>query len=195
MMYPFVKRIFDIVFAVVLLPVCGLLFIVLAPLIFLVDRGPILYTGSRLGKNNTEFRMYKFRTMYKNSPDIRNNDGSTYNSSNDSRVTPIGRFLRKTSLDEIPQILNIIKGEMSFIGPRPDLPDAINIYRGLESRRNEVRPGISGYSQAYFRNNQELHDRFSTDVYYVENMSFLFDLRIVLKTVSTIVARNNIYRN
>lgn len=194
-MYPIVKRIFDIAFAIVLLPACGLLFIIFAPLIFLVDRGPIIYTGFRLGKNNSEFKMYKFRTMYKNSPDIRNTDGSTYNSLNDSRITPIGKFLRKTSIDEIPQILNILKGDMSFIGPRPDLPDAINIYRGLESRRNEVRPGISGYSQAYFRNNQELHDRFSTDVYYVENMSFSLDLRILCKTMSTIIARKNIYRN
>ena len=114
----FVKRSIDIVFGLIGLPFFCLFFIVLAPIIYLTDRGPVFYSAQRLGKNGKTFKMYKFRSMKVNAPDIRNADGSTYNGPNDPRVTKIGRIMRKTSLDETPQILNVLKGDMSFVGPR-----------------------------------------------------------------------------
>lgn len=133
--------------------------------------------------------------MKVNAPDIRNTDGTTFNSDTDPRVTKVGHFIRKTSLDELPQIFNVLKGDMSFIGPRPDLPDALKVYTGNEAKRNSVRPGITGYSQAYFRNNIEIHERFKQDVYYAENVSFALDFKILLKTISTVVCGRNVYRN
>ncbi len=130
-----------------------------------------------------------------NAPDIRNEDGSTFNSENDPRVTNTGKFMRKTSIDETPQLFNILKGDMSFVGPRPDLPDAVNIYKGNEKRKLEVLPGITGYSQAYGRNSVALSDRFQQDRYYVDNLSFLLDVNIILKTVETVLSNKDIFRN
>ena len=105
------------------MPVVGVAFIIVGPLIYIEDHGTILYRAKRRGQNGKVFEMYKFRTMKMNAPDIRNKDNSTYNSPNDPRVTKIGKILRKSSLDEIPQLINIFKGDMSFIGPRPDTAD------------------------------------------------------------------------
>ena len=118
--------------------------------------------------------MYKFRTMKMNAKDIRNEDGSTYNGENDPRVTKIGRILRKTSIDEIPQILNILKGDMSFIGPRPDLPEHIKLYTQEEKKKLEIRPGITGYN-------------------HINNVTFLFDLKILVKTILTVFKRKGVY--
>lgn len=114
------KRIIDIILSVLGLPVFGLICIVVAPMIILDDGLPVFYNALRVGKNGKLFKMYKFRSMKKSAPDIRLADGSTYNGVDDPRVTRVGRFLRSTSIDEIPQILNMLKGEMSLIGPRPD---------------------------------------------------------------------------
>ena len=137
--------------------------------------------------------MHKFRSMKVNSPDIRLDDGSTFNSPNDGRQTKIGQFLRKTSLDELPQLLNVLKGEMSFVGPRPDLPSQAKLYEGDEYDKLTVRPGITGYSQAYFRNSVEWKKRLKSDVYYANNVSVLLDVRIVFKTIQTVIRRDNIY--
>jgi len=112
--------------------------------------------------------MYKFRSMKVNAPDIRNPDGSTFNSDSDYRVTQVGKILRKTSIDELPQVLNILKGEMSFIGPRPNLPNDSNQYLGLENDRLKVRPGITGYSQAYYRNSITASERYQYDIMYIK---------------------------
>ena len=117
----YLKPLFDFIGALLLLPVVLLVVAVCAPLIWLTDGGPVIYKASRTGQWCRQFKMFKLRTMYANAPDIRNADGSTYNADNDSRVTPIGRFLRKTSLDEVPQIINVILGQMSFVGPRPTM--------------------------------------------------------------------------
>lgn len=110
--------------------ICGIL-------IKIEDRGPIFYFGKRLGKNGRIFKMYKLRSMKVNAPDLRNSDGSTYNSDDDPRLTKMGKILRKTSLDELPQIINVLKGDMSFVGPRPDLPEHINFYEGDELKKLE----------------------------------------------------------
>ena len=117
----FFKRLFDLIIALFALPFVLLLILIMVPLIWLTDRGPTFYNAQRVGLNGKIFKMFKFRSMKVNAPDIRNTDGSTFNSSDDPRVTRIGRFIRKTSIDEIPQILNVLIGDMSFVGPRPVL--------------------------------------------------------------------------
>lgn len=191
----YIKRLLDIVLSVIALPFALMISLVLIPCIYFEDKGSPFYNAPRLGKDGKIFIMYKFRSMKVNAPDIRNADGSTFNSDNDPRVTKVGRFIRKTSLDEIPQIINVLKGDMSFIGPRPDLPDALKVYTGNEAKRNSVRPGITGYSQAYFRNNIELRERFRQDVYYAENVSFALDFKIFVKTIGTVLRGRNVYRN
>ena len=183
----------DIIFALLL--VIPVLFVVGICSIFikLDDRGPTFYCGKRLGKNGRVFKMFKLRTMKVNAPDLRNPDGSTYNSQGDSRLTRMGSILRKTSFDELPQIINILIGDMSFIGPRPDLPEHINIYVGDDVRKLEVLPGISGYNQANLRNSVEWKERLNNDVYYVNNISFLFDIEILFKTIKVILRQEGIY--
>lgn len=191
----FFKRILDIIFSLIALPFFVLIFIVFAPIIFFTDRGPIFYNAPRVGRNGKIFKMYKFRSMYVNAPDIRNADGSTFNSKNDPRVTPIGRFMRKTSLDETAQCLNTLLGTMSIIGPRPDLPTALEKYTDSERKKLDIRPGITGYNQAYFRNTVAWKETLEHDVYYVENCSFLFDVKIIIQSIKTVLLRKGINRN
>ena len=191
----FIKRIFDIILALIILLFWFIILIVIAPLIYFEDKGTIFYNAPRLGKDGKIFKMFKFRSMKMKAPDIRNEDGSTFNSKDDPRLTRIGKFIRKTSLDETPQLLNVLKGDMSFIGPRPDLPDALNIFEGNERRKLEVLPGITGFSQAYYRNDVSLHERFQQDIYYVDNLCFILDINIFFKTISTVLSHKSIYRN
>ena len=189
----YVKRALDIFFSVLALPFFFLLFLVIAPAIYLSDRGSIFYNAPRLGKNGKPFKMYKFRTMRMNAPDLRNPDGSTYNAADDLRLTGIGRLIRKASIDELPQIFNILKGDMSFIGPRPDLPEQSALYVGEEQRKLEVRPGLSGLAQAYYRNSIGWKQRISLDIYYIDHICFWLDVRICVKTDLRIVRREGIF--
>lgn len=189
------KRIIDLLLAIILLPLVIVLLIIVSPLIFIEDKGSIFYTSMRLGKKREIFKMYKLRTMKADSPDLRNEDGSTFNSEKDVRLTKIGRILRKTSIDEIPQIFNIILGDMSFIGPRPDLPEHLHFYKNNEIKKLEVLPGITGYNQAYFRNSIEWRERLQNDLYYVINMSFRLDVKIFFVTIINTVFVKNIFLN
>lgn len=188
-----VKRILDLSLAVLLLPLLLVLILIIAPLIFLEDGGAPFYISERLGRKGRVFKMYKFRTMKLNSPDIRNKDSSTYNSRSDPRLTKLGRILRSSSIDELPQIINILKNEMSFIGPRPDLPEHMKLYSGKDLIKLKVLPGITGYNQAYFRNSVCFKERLKNDVYYVRHMSLLMDLKILIKTIDVILSRKGIY--
>ena len=189
-----IKRILDIIFTILFLPFFSLLYALVGILIKIEDQGPVLYVSDRLGKNKTIFKMYKFRTMRVNSPDIRLEDGSTYNSSNDSRVTKIGKRLRESSLDEIPQILNILKGEMSVIGPRPDVESSKNYPEEYESFFR-IKPGLTGYNQAYFRNEINRLEKMKNDKFYSDNISLKVDLFIVLKTFSVVLRRKGLYKD
>ncbi len=188
------KRFFDIVFSIVLLPVFILIYIVLSIIIKLEDSGPVFYNGSRLGEKGQVYQMHKFRSMKVDSPDLRNLDGSTFNSENDNRLLKIGKLIRKTSIDEIPQILNVLKGEMSIIGPRPDLPEMLDRYSDEEIFKLNVKPGITGYSQAYYRNSVKQEEKLAHDVYYSENLSLLFDIKIFFKSIETILLRKNVFK-
>lgn len=189
------KRWMDIMAAILTLPLLLLVIFIVGILIKLEDNGPIIYKSKRLGKNGIPFLMYKFRSMKVNAPDIRNEDGSTFNSENDLRVTKIGQFIRKTSIDELPQLLNVLFGNMSFVGPRPDLLDQISLYKGNEIRKLEVLPGLTGYNQAYFRNSIPLKEKFENDIYYVDHISFFFDLKIIFKTIAILIHRKHVYTN
>lgn len=192
----FFKRLIDIVCCLIALPFFLLILIVVAPIIKLTDGGPVFYNAPRLGYKGKIFKMYKFRSMRVNAPDIRNADGSTYNGADDPRVTKIGKFLRETSLDETPQILNVLKGDMSIIGPRGFLTtdyEGFDKLEEAEKRRLAVRPGITGYSQAYYRNNATQQEKVACDVYYVDNLSLLLDIKILFKTAISVLTRENIY--
>jgi len=187
------KRIFDLFFAIMALPFFIIILIVFGPIIYFQDKGSVFYNAPRLGKDGKIFTMYKLRSMKMNAPDIRNKDGSTYNAKDDPRLTRVGRFLKQTSIDETPQILNIIKGDMSFIGPRPDLPEHRDLYVGNEARKLEVRPGITGFNQAYYRNAVEWKERIQHDIYYIDNLSLWLDIRIFLRTLITVLMRKDVF--
>lgn len=191
----FFKRIIDIFIGLFALPFVLFVVICCAPFIYFTDRGPIFYNANRAGKDYKPFKMFKLRSMYVNSPDIKNADGSTFNSINDPRVTSIGRFMRKTSLDEFPQFLNVLKGDISFIGPRPKLYNPEKYKDGMPLLYQEsfkVKPGITGYAQAYYRNSITNDEKFKWDAYYAENISFMLDVKIIFKTIKSVFFRENI---
>lgn len=191
----FFKRLIDIIVVLLFFPLFLFITAIVGVLIKIEDNGPIFYHSKRLGKNGVPFLMYKIRSMKINAPDIRNEDGSTFNSEDDPRVTKIGKFLRKTSIDELPQLLNVLFGKMSLVGPRPDLLDQISLYEGNEIRKLEVLPGITGYSQAYFRNSVSVKSKFANDVFYVDHINFFFDLKIIFKTFNLLIKRKHVFTN
>ena len=190
----FFKRLIDILSALVGIPVFIIIFLVVAPFIKFTDKGPVFYCAKRIGKNEKLFKMLKFRSMMVNAPDIRLSDGSTYNGSEDPRVTKIGKFLRKTSLDEIPQIINVLMGNMSFIGPRPDPPDWLDKYPDEIKIFLSMRPGITGYNQAYFRNSADGKEKMKNDAFYAVNCNFILDVKIFLRTIGAVLKRENTYK-
>lgn len=196
MMYRYgIKRFFDIVIALLAMPFLAILTPIIALLIKLEDKGPVFYNAPRLGKNMVEFKMYKFRSMKVNAPDIRNSDGTTFNSDNDSRVTKVGKILRKTSLDELPQLINVLKGDMSFVGPRPSPLGNKETYPKEYFRKFDIRPGITGYNQAILRNKSTMDQRIKNDLFYVEDLTIVLDVKIILLTVKSVIKSKNINRN
>lgn len=191
----FIKRIFDILIGLVALPFVLLLIIILGPIIYFTDKGPIFYNGPRIGLHGKVFKMCKFRSMKVNAPDIRTADGSTYNSEDDPRVTKIGRFMRKTSLDEIPQFLNVLAGQMSFVGNRPDTPRMLDVYTKEQKKWLLItKPGITGYSQAYYRNSTTNEEKIANDIYYAQHESLGMDVKIIFRSIKTVLFRENINR-
>ena len=191
----FFKRFIDIIIGLVGLPFFLIVFVVFAPIIYLTDKGPILYNAERIGKDGKLFKMYKFRSMIVNAPDIRLADGSTYNGEDDPRVTKVGRFMRKTSIDELPQLLNVLLGDMSLIGPRPDPPDWLDKYPEDIRVFLTVRPGITGYSQAYYRNSADGEAKMRHDAYYAVHCTFWLDIKIFFKTIAVVLTHENTYKD
>ena len=192
--YRLFKRLSDIFLALFLITFLVPIYLIIAILIKLSSRGAIIYTQRRVGKNNTLFSCYKFRTMYPNSElilremllknsEIKNEFESFLKITNDPRITQIGKLLRITSLDELPQIFNVLKGDMSFIGPRPILEEEIKKYGIYFKEAFSVLPGISGLWQVNGRNKLSYKKRISLDIYYSKNIDFYLDISIIIKTL------------
>lgn len=190
----FFKRLIDFLISLIALPFVLLLCLFVAIAIKLDDGGPVFYYASRIGKGGRIFKMFKFRSMKVNAPDLRMEDGSTYNAADDPRVTKVGKFLRSTSLDEIPQLLNVFLGDMALIGPRPDSAFYLEHYTDEERIILTVRPGISGWNQAVNRNSVGTKEKLQNDIYYVKHLSFCFDLKIIWMTLKGVIAHKDVYR-
>lgn len=191
----FFKRILDEAIAVQLLPLFLLLSIPISILIKAEDGGPVFYRSKRLGRGFREFSMLKFRSMRVNAPDLRNEDGGTYNAKDDPRVTRIGRKLRETSLDELPQLLNVLAGQMSIVGPRPGDVESKDSYLEDEMAKLQVRPGITGYTQAYYRNSLGVREKRLLDAWYASHVTFFLDLKILLRTVVAVLKMEDVYNS
>lgn len=194
-MYKYIKRIFDLVCCLIAFPFFCILYVIVGIAIKIEDHGPVFYKAERIGKGSKKILMYKFRSMKVNSPNILNADGSTYNSAHDSRVTRVGKFLRETSIDETAQILNVIKGEMSLIGPRASEWDALDSYQPDEMDKMKVKPGITGYTQAYYRNSISVREKRLKDAWYANNYNFWLDLKIFFRTIVVVLKHENVYTN
>jgi lipopolysaccharide/colanic/teichoic acid biosynthesis glycosyltransferase len=173
---------------------------VLALMIRLEGAGPILFGQQRVGENGRLFRMYKFRTMVPNAEQTRHmvervdeNGNLIHKSINDPRVTRVGRILRRTSLDELPQLFNVISGDMSLIGPRPELPYLVEKYEPWQRTRFAVPQGITGWWQVNGRSDKPMHLHTEEDLYYVRNYSLILDIRILLKTIATVFRGKGAY--
>ena len=182
----FFKRPVDILCALAAMIVFCWLYALVALLVRVKLGSPVIFSQERPGKDEKIFRLYKFRTM----TDARDENGELL--PDDVRLTKFGRLLRSTSLDELPEAFNILKGDMSVVGPRPLLVEYLPLYNGEQRRRHEVRPGLSGYAQVHGRNAVTWEEKFAMDVEYVERITFLGDVRIVLETVVKAVRREGI---
>jgi len=190
-----IKRVLDIIISIIGIIFLAIVSIPISLAIKLDDRGPVFFYDKRLGKNMKVFTMYKFRTMKVNAEDIRNSDGTTYNSEQDSRVTKVGRILRKTSLDELPQFINVLKGDMSLIGPRPSPLGDKSSYPSIFFKKYDVKPGITGYNQATLRNSATMDQRMTNDAFYTDNVSLFLDIKIFCLTIKSVFLRKNIHQN
>ncbi|MEE1314619.1 MAG: sugar transferase [Faecalimonas sp.] len=182
----YIKRLLDIVCAGAFLLVFWWLYGVLALLVRVNLGSPVIFRQPRPGKDGEIFQMYKFRTM----TDERDADGKLL--PDEIRLTKFGKFLRSTSLDELPEVWLILTGKLSCVGPRPLLVSYLELYNDFQSRRHEVRPGLTGYAQAYGRNTLTWEEKFEKDVYYVDHISFWLDVKILFKTVFSVLKREGI---
>jgi len=176
----------DFILAINMLIVFMFVMILISIIIKLTSKGPILFCQKRIGLNNAEFTLYKFRSMYSDAPVY----SIKPDSSDDPRITSVGKWLRKTSLDELPQIFNVLNGSMSLIGPRPEMPFLVDEYNSWENYRHLVKPGITGLWQISNERTKAIRDGIHLDFEYIRKISFLTDLKILLKTLKVFVKCN-----
>ena len=182
----FVKSLADIFFGLLLLAITLPIMFVTSVILFFSNKGKVFFKQLRPGRDGKLFTIIKFRTM----KDERDRNGNLLPDS--ERLTPIGRWIRKTSLDELPQLWNVVKGEMSFVGPRLLLPEYLPLYNDYQRQRHNVKPGITGWAQVNGRNAIDWNKRFEYDVFYVQNCSFVLDIKILLKTILKVFQREGI---
>ncbi|MBO4791200.1 MAG: sugar transferase [Clostridia bacterium] len=182
-----IKRILDFVLSLLGIIILLIPMAVIALLVRIKLGSPVIFGQERPGKDRKLFRMYKFRSM----TDERGSDGELLPDAD--RLTPFGKKLRALSLDELPELFNVLKGDMSLVGPRPFLKKYLPLYNEEQNRRHEVRPGMTGLAQTKGRNLVDWQERFRYDVYYVDHLSFMLDLKIVFKTLSTVLKREGIH--
>lgn len=187
-MYLVCKRFLDTVFALLLLLLLAPLLGLVAVLIRIESKGNALFFQTRVGQHELPFEIFKFRTMVNNAADI----GPVLTEMNDSRITPLGHFLRRSSIDELPQLFNILKGEMSFIGPRPEVPSIVASYTERQRGVFQVKPGISGWAQVNGRDELDIPTKLNYDLDYVNRVSLAFDFKIFLLTFPALISRRGV---
>lgn len=175
------KRLFDLIIATLIIIFSSVIWMIVIALLFVANRGSVFFTQKRIGRNNLEFKIIKFKSMN----DRKDADGNLLRDV--ERLTSVGQFIRKTSLDELPQLINVLKGEMSIIGPRPLLPEYLPYYNDVHIRRHEVRPGLTGLAQISGRNTLTFGQRFDLDVEYVNDVSLKKDIYIFYKTILKVI--------
>lgn len=198
--YRVCKRIFDIIASVIGLIILSPVFLIVAIAIKLDDGGPVFYDQIRVGRNGKKFKMFKFRSMRVNAEDEIEKlqkhsevDGAMFKMRNDPRVTRVGKFIRKTSIDEFPQLINVLVGQMSFVGPRPPLPREVKNYTEYDKQRLYVKPGCTGLWQVTARNSVGFQEMVNIDLDYIQNRSIWLDLKIIFKTIKVIFVPNEAY--
>ena len=198
LIYLVVKRVIDITVSILGLIILSPLLLLVAILIKFESKGPIIFTQKRVGFKGNEFNMLKFRSMVVNAEELKdklknNNEmsGPMFKMKNDPRVTKIGRFIRKTSIDELPQLINVLKGEMSLVGPRPSLPSEVKQFKPCMLKRLEVKPGLTCYWQIMGRNNIDFEEWMKLDIKYVEKRSVLLDIKLIYKTFFVLFGDEN----
>jgi exopolysaccharide biosynthesis polyprenyl glycosylphosphotransferase len=199
--YLFAKRISDVVGSIFGLVLLSIVFLSVAILIKIEDpKGPIFFTQKRIGLNGKEFKMYKFRSMVSDAEEklkelLKYNEvsGAMFKMKDDPRITRVGKFIRKTSIDELPQLFNVLKGEMSLVGPRPPLPREVELYSNYDKQRLLVTPGCTGLWQVSGRNSVGFQEMVELDLQYIEKRTFLFDVKIIIKTVLVLFGSKDAY--
>ena len=196
--YEVIKRVIDVVCSFVGVLVLSPLFVVIAIIIKFTSKGPVFFSQKRVGRDGKEFKMYKFRSMVVNAEELKEKlaaqnemSGPMFKMKDDPRVTKVGKFIRKTSIDELPQLLNVLKGDMSLVGPRPSLPKEVAQFEDWMYRRLEVKPGLTCYWQVSGRNNIDFEDWMKLDVKYVEERNLWIDIKLIFKTVFVLFGDKN----
>jgi len=196
-MYMKVKRIMDVILSALAIYIMSPFFIVISIVIMIQSKGPAIFRQKRIGKNGKVIELYKFRTMVNNAEDMIKDFNEeqlkefkeNYKLKDDPRITKIGKFLRKTSLDELPQIVNILVGELSIIGPRPVIEEELEKYGENKDKFLSITPGLTGYWQANGRSCKTYEERMEMELYYVDNVSLVLDIKIFFKTIITVIKR------
>jgi len=195
--YRYIKRFMDVILATIALVVLSPIFLIIAIAIKIESKGPVFFKHTRIGKNGKIIKLYKFRSMVINAeeliksftPEQMQEYKENYKLTNDPRITKIGKFLRKTSLDELPQLLNIIKGELSIIGPRPVVTDELEKYGANTKKFLSVTPGLTGYWAANGRSCTTYEQRMQMELYYIDNLSLKMDIKVFFKTIEAVIKR------
>lgn len=187
--YGVIKRVFDLLFSALGIVILSPVLLLVSALIFVFMGRPILFRQVRPGKGNKPFAIYKFRTM----TEALDRSGNPL--PDEERLTPVGRVLRKTSMDELPELINVLRGDMSLVGPRPLLMEYIPLYSEEQARRHEVRPGVTGLAQVMGRNAIDWDEKFGYDIYYVENIGFFLDLKILFMTLFSVFTGSGVNRS
>lgn len=197
-LYEVIKRLIDIACSFLGVILLSPLFIIIAIIIKITSKGPVFFSQKRVGKNGKEFNMYKFRSMVVNAEELKEKlaaqnemSGPMFKMKDDPRVTKVGKFIRKTSIDELPQLWNVLKGDMSLVGPRPSLPKEVAQFEDWMYRRLEVKPGLTCYWQVSGRNNIDFEDWMKLDIKYVDERSTWIDIKLIFKTVFVLFGDKN----
>ena len=197
-LYGVIKRLIDVICSFLGVVVLSPLFIIIAIIIKITSKGPVLFSQKRVGKDGKEFDMYKFRSMVVNAEELKEKlaeqnemSGPMFKMKDDPRVTNVGKFIRKTSIDELPQLWNVLKGDMSLVGPRPSLPKEVAQFEDWMHKRLEVKPGLTCYWQVSGRNNIDFEDWMKLDIKYVEERSTWIDIKLIFKTVFVLFGDKN----